>query len=459
MKKNKFYIVIIIGIILLSSCKKWVDVGTPSIQLSAENIFESDAAATSSILSIYSMMEADGFAYNIIINTGRSADELRNHSTAAAQVEIINNNLTSGNTVTRTHWVSLYKYIYQANALLEGLDQSSKVSEVVKRQLEGEAHFVRALCHFYLGNLYGDVPIITETSYEVTSLQPRDTISKVYTFIKDELNKAIELLKPNYLNASNNTSTERVRPNQSTAHALLSRVYLYLNEWDKAEAEATVVIDNTTTYSLLSNLDQVFLKNSKEAIWQLQSQVPGYNSYPGAFLILTSTPRTVSLDTNFVKSFSAADMRRSLWIRSITSAGKIYYYPFKYKVGQNASAITEYTMVFRLSEQFLIRSEARAMQDNLSGAEADLNAVHTRTGLSAMSGLSRDALLDSIARERKYELFAEFGDRWFNLKRTGTATPVLSAIKGANWVETDKLYPVPLTEINLNPNLTQNDGY
>ncbi|MFN3665404.1 MAG: RagB/SusD family nutrient uptake outer membrane protein, partial [Sediminibacterium sp.] len=143
----------------------------------------------------------------------------------------------------------------------------------------------------------------------------------------------------------------------------------------------------------------------------------------------------------------------------ITVSGKTYYYPYKYKVGLNASTITEYTMVLRLSEQYLIRAEARAKLNNINGSLADLNQIRIRAGLTGLSGVSQTPLIDSIQIERKYELFSEFGDRWFNLRRTGSINQIMKNVKGNNWTDTDQLYPIPQSEINKNARLKQNPGY
>lgn len=119
----------------------------------------------------------------------------------------------------------------------------------------------------------------------------------------------------------------------------------------------------------------------------------------------------------------------------------------------------EYSIIFRLSEQYLIRAEARAHLDNISGAQLDLNTIRNRAGLPNTLATSMSDLLNAIIQERQVELFAEQGHRWFDLKRTGNAGTVLSAIK-PNWQATDVLLPIPETELEINPNLLpQNSGY
>jgi hypothetical protein len=124
--------------------------------------------------------------------------------------------------------------------------------------------------------------------------------------------------------------------------------------------------------------------------------------------------------------------------------------------------LSEYYMVLRLAEQYLIRAEARAHLRNLPGAIADLDSIRNRAGLPLISitnpAITREELLIAIQQERQTELFAEWGHRWFDLKRTKQADAVLKDRK-SSWNSTDTLYPVPASERILNPNLTQNDGY
>jgi hypothetical protein len=117
--------------------------------------------------------------------------------------------------------------------------------------------------------------------------------------------------------------------------------------------------------------------------------------------------------------------------------------------------------VFRLAEQFLIRAEARAHLDKITGAnsaKADLNMIRDRAGLPPTVASTKEEMLAAILQERRMELFVEWGHRWFDLKRTGKASEVLSVLK-PRWDPTDVLYPIPYNELQLNPNMMQNAGY
>ena len=86
--------------------------------------------------------------------------------------------------------------------------------------------------------------------------------------------------------------------------------------------------------------------------------------------------------------------------------------------------------------------------------------VRLRAGLPLLSAsLTQAQLLAAVEQERKVELFGEWGNRWFDLKRTNRADAVIGGQKPATWQSTDVLYPIPGAQILANTNLTQNPGY
>ena len=132
---------------------------------------------------------------------------------------------------------------------------------------------------------------------------------------------------------------------------------------------------------------------------------------------------------------------------------------YKYKIGLGAGTSQEYSIVFRMAEQYLIRAEARTMLGDLAGAQADINKIRNRAGLIATSAFSEAELLKAIRQERQVELFTEFGHRFFDLKRWGLLDEILNGIK-PGWNETDRVLPLPEKELLVNPNLQpQNAGY
>jgi len=161
--------------------------------------------------------------------------------------------------------------------------------------------------------------------------------------------------------------------------------------------------------------------------------------------------------------------KRKTWVRTVTVSGKQYNSPYKYKLNTSAPR-EEYNMVLRLAEQYCIRAEARAMLDQLPDAVNDLNTIRKRAGLADLTNITTQTrAIAAVEQERRIELFAEWGHRWFDLKRWPASRPthpnekrideVMNALRPATWKTTAVLWPIPSTEIIRNPSLTQNEGY
>lgn len=454
---NYFLVISILATVSLLSCKKFVQVPPPPDQLSSELVFSSDNAATATITGIYSQMMNDGFQFSSVLTTlyaGMSADELYYYTPDFRQ-EFTNNEISvSSQAIIETDfWNPSYRYIYAANKIIEGALKSNDLSAAVRDRIIGEAKFIRAFCYFHLVNLFGDVPLILQTDYLSNGRISRSDKDKVYTQMISDLKNAENLLENLYPTAN------RTRPNKYAAAALLARVYLYQKDWINAEAQASLVI-GSGMYSLDNDLNSVFLAGSNETIWQLKPVVPSRNTWEGYFMLPASnysTP-TYLLTNSLVDAFEPGDQRKVAWTKSRTFAGHTVYYPVKYKVKTSAT-VSEYYVVLRLAEQYLVRAEARAMQGDFSGAAEDINWIRGRAGLAPTSAVTQADILLAIEQERRVELFAEWGHRWFDLKRTARADSVLGAAKPNTWQTTDALWPIPQSQINLNPALTQNPGY
>jgi hypothetical protein len=468
--KNQRLIGVVVLLLSVMSCKKFVQIDTPPTLLVASGVFNDNTTATQAQANIYSQMSSNGESFNMSSNSGFLSDELTGYAASGGQRQLYINAMTAANGAGP--WGSAYNYIYQANAVMEGLQNSHGVSPAVKNQLSGEAKFVRAFWHFYLTNCYGNVPLVTTTAYATNARLARTPQPLVYEQIIQDLKDAQSLLNSHYVDFSDTaTTTERTRPTLWAAEALLARAYLYTKKYDLAEAAATAVIAHTDLYGLEPDLNSVFLANSQEAIWQLQIPQPnnGEATTDGYNFILLADPTGggVSVSSQLLGSFEPGDKRRSNWVHDTTFAGTPYAYPYKYKQGMNNSTtVKEYVMVMRLAEQYLIRAEARANQDKLSEAIADLNVIRNRAGLGNYTGSATDpaAVLGAILHERQVELFTEWGHRWFDLIRTGTVNSVMSVVtplKGGTWNADghQTLYPIPQPELGKDNNLTQNPGY
>ena len=461
MKRIRIYfkIFILIQIIQPFSCKKFVSIDPPITRLVASSVFENDQTAMAAMNGIYSFMESSGgFASgsnkSVGFFSGISSDELTNYTSFPNTIQFYQNQLSKTNTDLYNYlWQIPYQCIYNANSILEGLSGSTQISPMVKQELTGESKFIRAFCNFYLVNLFGDIPLILTTNYKANSDAIRTKKALIYQQIITDLIDAQGLLAQDF----SFSNGERVRPNKWAATALLARVYLYTGDWKDAEPEATSIINQSSLFSLVDDLDQVFLANSSEAIWQLMPNIPGQNTGEGNIYILDSDPQYATISPQLINAFEPGDLRMETWVGDTIIGSNTYYYPFKYKV-KASETLTEYSMVLRLAEQYLIRAEARAYLNDITGALSDINTIRSRAGLNTISVSDQVALLKAVQQERQVELFTEWGHRWMDLIRTNQATPILSLIK-MNWQASDTLYPIPQEEIQVDPNLTQNEGY
>ena len=119
----------------------------------------------------------------------------------------------------------------------------------------------------------------------------------------------------------------------------------------------------------------------------------------------------------------------------------------------------EYSIVLRLAELYLIRAETFTHLGDLETAKTDLNKIRNTAGLPDTTASTQQEVLEAILQERRVELFTEFGHRFFDLKRFGKLDEVLGAVKNG-WNSNDSLFPIPESELMLNPNLSpQNPGY
>jgi hypothetical protein len=456
-------------VLVVSGCKKLVEVDAPSNQLVTASVFAGDNTAISAQLSIYQQMQI--WPWQLATITALSSDELANSSSNTTAQDLYANNLNV-NDAGLLVWGSAYNYIYQENAIIENTRASGGITPNTKNLLLGEAEFVRAFWYFYLVNLYGDVPLITTTNYKTNTAMARTPQAQVYTQMVVDLNDALNKLSPTFLDATDTVVTvDRVRPTNWAASALLARTYLYMGKYDSAVAAASTVINNTSLFGLPA-LNSVFLKNSSEAIWQIMPPPTQTFTNDGNYFILYQSPgaqssslgNCCSLDSQLLKVFEPGDQRLVKWVGSYKSGATTWNFPYKYKNNAKGSVNSgEYSMVLRLAEQYLIRAEARAQLNDLPDAISDINVIRARAGLAPLSnGLNQSQVLSAVLHERQVELFTE-AHRWLDLKRTKTVDAIMTIVTpqktAGTWNSYQQLYPLLLTDIQSAGNLSQTPGY
>lgn len=446
---RSLYIISLMSLLLLGACNKFVETAMPADQLPSESVFQNNRLLTASLNGVY------GKIGNSIISwvtlPPYFADEILNPNASSDALDAQENTYTPESLFT--FWAYYYTAIYNANAILEGIEKpAASLSADTVRQVKGEALFLRAYCYFYLVNYYGDVPLVKTTEALSAALLPRTSTVDVYKSIIADLVTASGLLNETY------PTPYRWRVNKHAVNALLSKVYLYTKDWVNAEAAATSVI-SSPLYSLPTDLNSIFLAASNETIWQLWTQ-NGYNQGITNFVPSNTAAVSIRARQELLQAFEPGDQRKNLWLKAGTGASATFYYPYKYKLraaatGNNA----EYNIQLRLADIYLVRAEARAQRNNLDGGNKDLYEVRKRAGLLQMPAYSTpETLVNAVLAERRRELMFENAERWFDLKRSGQGAAVLSAIK-TGFQERALLLPIANTLLASNPNLKQNKDY
>ncbi|TXG39572.1 RagB/SusD family nutrient uptake outer membrane protein [Seonamhaeicola maritimus] len=452
--RNILCFFVIIG---MTACTDFVEVDAPKNTLISETIFEDAATVESALANIYYQMREQGMVSG---NNGLSvliaaySDELDYFGFDGSNQELYSHTVTSANTVVLGWWRAAYKLIYAANDILKGLEGTTTLSLEHQEQFKGQALFVRAYLHSLLAAIYGDIPFISTTNYLENNTVARMAVNEVYENIITDLISSVSLM------SDDDVTGEHVLPNQSVSKALLARMYLYTEQWALAESVASELINR---HSLELDINKVFLKNSSETLWQFKTNgTTHYNTYEANQLVIRFIPgQSYALTNNLLQAFETGDLRYSKWTASKTSSDGLttLQYANKYKAIFSETTSLEYSIIFRLTEQYLIRAEAKAHLGDVAGAQQDLNAIRNRAGLANTMATTTESLLDAILKERQVELFTEQGHRWIDLKRMHKASDVLSAIKPA-WKDSNVLLPIPATELEVNPNLKpQNSGY
>lgn len=492
--KNKI-LLIALSIILLSGCQDFLDIRpeatVPSSGLDyskSENIFLPVSAAYAK------MRTASTHAFPYIGAFEITSDDADKGSTPEdnpTMKQLDDFTFDSSNGLLNELWTGYFDVVSGANHAIEQMPLFENAlqnadSKKYTRQCAAEAKVIRAYAYFNLTRLFGRVPIIetTLTAEELAAKQQSST-AELYNFIEKDLLEAIPVLPESY------TKDWAGRINKYTAIALKAKVHLYQNEWDSV-ASLTDRIMASGKYDLLPNFREVFSidgENSKESLFEIQSSTLGKSTGDATFLeyayvqgprgnspgnmqgwgfctpstslinFFTARGETVRAATTFLYRGTKTPEGDSIKAACSNPVynGKVYT-PSQYNLwNYNGYGFDHNVRIIRYSDVLLMFAEAKAhgaTTGNLSGFDATsaVNKVRERVKLLPLGSVT----LQDIWDERRAELALE-ENRFFDLVRTGQAATVLSG-KGFNAAK-HVLFPIPAQQMQLNTNLTQNQGY
>ncbi|SRR6266496_12471 len=471
MKKFRITFLLIIQLIIIAGCKKFLEekpksIASPQIVLSsAEGLDAALVGAYSNITGWTKMYSWDVLKLN---------ESFVDFQYAPQAPDFSNGNVLSSDYPVNFAWSNLYKIISSANLVLANIGNIG--NDPNKNRIEGEAKFLRAWAYFDLVQFFGDVPLVLDPVNDPSNFQPpKSPQVDVYKQIISDLKDAESMM--------NDDAPQPSRVNKWIAKAYLSKVYLTMagnpnnittydgeNTYSLALEKAKEVI-NSNRYDINIPYPTVFqTTDDAETIWEVKC--PATQSLYNHFTFLSQAIFTPTND--FISSFDPNDIRGPKWgIRtSYVYNGTTYTFPLptymkfvdtvEYAQGQQFQSGLSLTII-RLADVLLMAAEA---DNEVNGAPSSdaynwINEVRHRAGISDLPpGLSQSAFREALFIERRKELYGE-GFSWFDLKRfnkfdllknTGRqfVTPIDAHLN---------YYPIYNAETINNPNVTQNPGW
>lgn len=442
---------------ILVSCEDLVEVDMPNNQISKDMVFEDVQTADAALAGLYSHLWEDSpiaggnRGSGALLGTYTDDLECFSLSILNADYDLYLNQQIETNTSIYALWSSAYQKIYMANAIISGAEKSVALSTQQKERVKAEGLLARSILFFYLQQIFGDIPYVTSTDYQVNKSLAKTPAAEVLQQLEIDLTQAVSLLKDEYRNS------ERIFPNRKVAELLLAKILMLQNKWPQAE----ILLNNVVTsplYTFENNITKVFQKSGMHILWQLKPRNNGDTTKEAILYTFTNSPPiNYALSIDLMDELSATDLRRQNWTKEVIANGNRWHRPNKYTVISNNT--TEYSIVFRLEEAYLLLAETLSRQGKIQEAIPYVNATRQRANLAPLSTtINQNQLLDEILLENRKEFFAEMGHRFLDLKRMN-ALNSLSVVK-PNWAEHHRLWPVPQKEMLLNPKLRpQNNGY
>jgi len=436
---------LLLAFVLLSvSCKKYLE-EVPDYALPTSSAITDVSTARAAIIGAYDRVQNYYSSSYPTLGT-ITTDNVIFNGTLSEYLQLDQNAIPTDNVITVSAYQNLYRTINSANSVIAyvPLVNDPLLTDAEKNKILGEAYFIRALSYFDLGRGWGGVQLQLKPTTDLSVLKgiKRSTLDQTYDQVLADLIQAEQLL-PEDANTRN-------RAQKSAARALRARLHLYRKQWAAAETYATQVISNTK-YTLVKPYKSFFTApfQTAESVLELAFSSNDRNSYWNLWYPSSSGGQfTLKPSEGLIAKLNNPDIggtRKAL----IAGTGATVYGVLYNTVGLS----TDPAYLIRIAELYLIRAEARAQLNKLPEAAEDLNAVRARADVGATTATTQAALIQAIEDENGIE-FAFEAHRWFDLVRTERAGTVLGITNKNYW-----LFPIPYSDIQSDPDVTQNPGY
>ncbi|MHA6696854.1 RagB/SusD family nutrient uptake outer membrane protein [Chryseobacterium sp. A301] len=358
-------------------------------------------------------------------------------------------------------WNFPYYLINQVNAFIQGVEESTAISDTEKNELLGQAYTMRAYFYFELSLEFQHTysfdpslpapPIYTDAG--ALEGNPMSTMQEMYKFITDDLEKAISI----GTNARDNKSYF----NKAVSYAVAARVYQVMGDWTKAGNYAKLAYGGSAAAALSPSFYQSGFDSMDEGVeWlladpQTADQSTYYYLAPHGFYTRTeSAYNNTFINKSFVALFSATDVRNQFYKTQagITDYREWYTRKFKFAFDSDLALI-------RTPEMILIETEALYHSSPSAAHDLLYTLQKNRDPLAVKSSNTGAALLEEILTERKKELYGEIGVEWYDAKRLRRGLPrdAWHRVNLANnpMMPDDKRFflKIPQAELDANPNI------
>lgn len=490
MKKISLFTLAIAALVSLAGCGKDFLTREPKLSQSTEIQMASYAGLSSATQGAYYYLGSTGWytCDRVIENEMRSGNGMKQSFKNTGRCTQGFNWQYTADATNTTMWAYCYYTASYANNVIDNLAGKAdgvKVTEQDLNNLKAECLFLRAFAHFENVLVFGQpytyvkkneatlseaeklgVPYVYHT--DPTALPARETVLKVYDNVVADLLEAESIIDPKYVRA---TGTDKLAwVNIYTIQALLSRVYLYMGEWQKAADYATKVIKSGKFKMwTVDEYPEVWTNDvgSGEVIFEVYGKISNdtngswedisYITSPEGSGDPVATPQLLAL-------YEPDDIRLTAGFRTDKDNASGYKWTAKYAgKGDRSPNDVNNVIILRLSEMYLNRAEALVNGAIIEGASAadDLNTITSNRGASAYNAVG----MANIKLERRKELAWEghyLNDlaRWNDpVVRSDDDFVLGTKNKDVPFPSYQWALPIPKRELDLNKNLVPNPGY
>lgn len=472
---KKIYLLLFVTTLLFASCDEFLT-EEPILQQSTELSLATYSGLNKAVFGSYApLVSVNWYGASFVLDAEmRSGNGYRDVNKNSGRYTVPYD-FSYTSTATPALWGSAYYVISAVNNVIANLEGKAGVDGITQQDvdnLHAECLFLRGLSHFDLVRTYAKqytvdkaapgVPYVVIT--DPAGKPGRDAVETVYNNIVTDLTTAEQLIASNYTREG--AASAKSVASKLAIQALLSRVYLYMGEWQKSADYASTVI-NSGKFSMWAADDYAdVFKEDVHATGEVIFDVYGLkaNSYDGYWDAITwmTNPDGYSdcaASNDLISLYEEGDVRGDMFIGNPEAPGTMW--TTKYAGKDKGTPDVSNTIVLRLSEMYLNRAEAITRGATVSGATAvaDINTIRTKRGASEVTS----AGVNDVLKERRLELAWE-GHHWYDLARTKgsvTRTHYSGSEVNRNIPADSKFWALPINkrELDVNENLVQNQGY